>query len=66
MIGIVGINETIDHVEFFVNTVTELEQLTGGVYNGHIIGHGSCAFVKENRQIYLYDAQDDEWFAFTE
>ena len=61
MIGIMKIDETIDHVEFFINHVAELEQLKGGRYNGHVVGHGSIALVKETKEVFIYDAENDEW-----
>ena len=62
MIGITKIDNTTDHIEFFVNRVEELEQLKGGTFNGQIIGHGSVALVKETREFFIYDAENDEWF----
>ena len=61
MIGIMKIEETIDHIEFFVNRVAELEQLKGGRYNGHVVGHGSTALVKDTKEVYIYDKENDEW-----
>lgn len=61
MIGIMKIDNTTDHIEFFVNRVAELEQLKGGTFNGQIIGHGSTALVKDTREVYIYDAENDEW-----
>ena len=60
MIGIMRIDETIDHVEFFVNRVEELEQLKGH-YNGHVVGHGSTALVRDTKEVFVYDAENDEW-----
>ena len=62
MIGIMKIDETIDNVEFFVNRVEELQELKGGTFNGQIIGHGSTALVKETKEVFIYDAENDEWF----
>ena len=61
MIGITKIDRTIDHMEFFVNRVEELEQLKGE-FQGQVIGHGSIALVKETREFFIYDAENDEWF----
>ena len=61
MIGIMKIDGTIDHIEFFVNRVEELEQLKGGHHNGQVVGHGSTALVKETREVFIYDAENDEW-----
>ena len=61
MIGIMKIDETIDHIEFFVNRVEELQELKGGRYNGHVVGHGSIALVKETKEVFVYDAENDEW-----
>lgn len=62
MIGIMKIDNTTDHVEFFVNHVAELEQLKGGTFNGQIIGHGSTALVRDTKEVFIYDAENDEWF----
>ena len=61
MIGIMKIDNTTDHIEFFVNRVEELEQLKGGHHNGQVVGHGSTALVKETKEIFIYDAENDEW-----
>ena len=61
MIGITKIDSKVDHVEFFVNRVEELEQLKGGLFQGQIIGHGSTALVKDTREVFIYDAENDEW-----
>ena len=61
MIGIMKIDETIDHIEFFVSRVEELEKLKGGRYNGHVVGHGSIVLVKETKEVFAYDAENDEW-----
>ena len=61
MIGIMKIDNTTDHVEFFVNRVEELEQLKGGRYNGQINGHGSTALVRDTKEVFIYDAENDEW-----
>lgn len=61
MIGITKIDSKVDHVEFFVNRVEELEQLKGGLFKGQVIGHGSIALVKETRGFYIYDVENDEW-----
>ena len=61
MIGIMKIDNTTDHIEFFVNRVEELEQLKGGHHNGQVVGHGSTALVKETREVFIYDAENDEW-----
>ena len=61
MIGIMKIDNTTDHIEFFVNRVEELEQLKGGTFNGQVIGHGSTALVKETREVFIYDTENDEW-----
>ena len=61
MIGIMKIDNTTDHVEFFVNRVEELEQLKGGTFNSQIIGHGSTALVKDTKEVFIYDAENDEW-----
>ena len=61
MIGIMKIDGTIDHVEFFINHVAELEQLKGGRYNGQIIGHGSTALVRDTKEVFIYDEENDEW-----
>ena len=63
MIGIMKIDEAIDHIEFFVNRVEELEQLKGGTFNGHVVGHGATALVKDTREVFIYDAENDEWFS---
>lgn len=55
------IDNTTDHIEFFVNRVEELEQLKGGHHNGQVVGHGSTALVKETKEIFIYDAENDEW-----
>ena len=62
MIGIMKIDNTTDHIEFFVNRVEELEQLKGGHHNGQVVGHGSTALVKETKEVFIYDAENDEWF----
>ena len=62
MIGIMKIDNTTDHVEFFVNRGEELQELKGGRYNGQIIGHGSIALVKETKEVFIYDEENDEWF----
>ena len=62
MIGITKIDSKVDHVEFFVNRVEELEQLKGGLFKGQVIGHGSIALVKDTKEFYIYDAENDEWF----
>ena len=61
MIGIMKIDETIDHIEFFVNRVEELQELKGGRYNGHVIGHGSIALAKDTKEVFIYDEENDEW-----
>ena len=61
MISIMKIDRTIDHVEFFINHVAELEQLKGGHHNGQIIGHGSTALVRDTKEVFIYDAENDEW-----
>lgn len=61
MIGIMKIDGTIDHVEFFVNRVEELQEIKGGRYNGRIVGHGSTALVKDTKEVFIYDAENDEW-----
>ena len=61
MIGIMKIDNTTDHIEFFVNRVEELEQLKGGRYNGQIIGHGSTALVRDTKEVFIYDEENDEW-----
>ena len=61
MIGIMKIDRTTDHVEFFVNRVEELQELKGGHHNGQIIGHGSTALVKDTKEVFIYDAENDEW-----
>ena len=63
MIGIMKIDNTTDHVEFFVNRVEELEQLKGGTFNGQIIGHGSTALVRDTKEVFIYDAENDEWIS---
>lgn len=60
MIGIMKIDSKVDHMEFFVNRVEELEQLKGE-FQGQIIGHGSTALVKDTKEVFIYDAENDEW-----
>ena len=62
MIGIMKIDNTTDNIEFFVNRVEELEQLKGGTFNGQVIGHGSTALVRDTKEVFIYDAENDEWF----
>ena len=61
MIGIMKIDNTTDHIEFFVSRVEELQELKGGHHNGQVVGHGSTALVKETREVFIYDAENDEW-----
>ena len=61
MIGIMKIDSKVDHVEFFVNRVEELEQLKGGLFKGQVIGHGSTALVRDTKEVFIYDAENDEW-----
>ena len=62
MIGIVSMNEPIENMQFLVNTVEEMQQLKGGAYKGYKFSHGSTCLVKETRQVFFYDEENDEWF----